>query len=127
MSERQAEQSAAGATAAKETKKTDAQEVEQTVESQVIIFDGNKILRVDNDGKFKLKITGEDVTGDHDKPAAHKVKGKLKNNRINVSSEDNKREHVGELLFDKFYIGKKFVNSDELDQQEGVWVGTKTP
>jgi hypothetical protein len=98
------------------------------MDSQVVIFKSDGSIVLESDGEFDLKINGQTVTGTHTHPASHNVKGTLTGNVIVLDSEDGKRRHKGLLIGEKTFIGKRKPNGDALlQQEEGVWVGTKKP
>lgn len=130
MTESMSKQQAAATSAAKETP-------EQTVaplsaeklqlSSEVVIFRSDGSIFHENDGEFDLEITGQDVTGTHSHPTPHTVTGTLTGVVITLDSDDGVRNHTGLLVGDTRFIGKREPRDDSLNQEEGVWVGTKKP
>ena len=130
MTESMSKQQAAATSAAKETP-------EQTVaplsaeklklSSEVVVFRSDGSIVHENDGEFDLDITGNDVTGTHTHPKPHNVTGTLTGVVITLDSDDGLRNHTGLLVGDSKIIGKRKPKGQALDQEEGIWVGTKKP
>jgi hypothetical protein len=136
MNNSPAEEGVATSTAAEEVQETErksnaATTVKQKLDSLVIGFDmnNNVVLPPEDDGTFDLDVSPQgDVKGTHVHPTSDGVKGSLKNDVLDVTSDDGAMRHTGVLIANKFYIGKRIILDEALtDQEEGVWVGTKKP
>lgn len=128
MTESMSKKQAAATSAAKETEQTaeplSAEKLQ--LSSEVVIFRDGSIFH-ENDGEFDLQINGQDVTGTHSHPTPHTVTGTLRGVVISLDSDDGVRNHTGLLVGDTRFIGKREPRGDSLNQEEGVWVGTKKP
>jgi hypothetical protein len=108
----------------------------ETLTSEVYIFDRTgQFIGVEQDGQFVLEINDLGVVnGTHSKPSSHNVHGNLVSvagvPNLLVRSADGVRAHTGALVNlggTERYIGMRLIlrAAAFLDQEEGVWVGTK--